>query len=244
MRKFAACVALTLSAFTAPAFASGSYSGTSAGTFSNPVLTGSYIATDGSSVFLDNTTTAFVLFVPDAQTMTWGNSSVGASPGFSYLYFTPADYTNVAPGQEFLLGSISYLNGTSDLNTLIFGGQLHIDLGNGITPLDLNLGITTTQNTGISPEVDADFVTFGGAFPLSFNVVEGGFSRLNLYGEIVGDPMIDLVDIQIADGFSDTGFVGEGQPPVPEPASWAMMLIGFGALGAVMRRKAARVAFA
>lgn len=44
------------------------------------------------------------------------------------------------------------------------------------------------------------------------------------------------------------GFVGDQvdppTPPVPEPASWAMMIAGMGLIGASMRRRAARVAFA
>jgi hypothetical protein len=32
--------------------------------------------------------------------------------------------------------------------------------------------------------------------------------------------------------------------PVPEPATWAMMVIGFGAVGAAMRRRSVRVRFA
>jgi hypothetical protein len=44
------------------------------------------------------------------------------------------------------------------------------------------------------------------------------------------------------------GFVGDQvdppTPPVPEPASWAMMIAGMGVVGASMRRRAARVAFA
>jgi hypothetical protein len=36
-------------------------------------------------------------------------------------------------------------------------------------------------------------------------------------------------------------FVG-GTPPVPEPATWAMMIAGFGLVGAAMRRRAAAIA--
>ena len=36
----------------------------------------------------------------------------------------------------------------------------------------------------------------------------------------------------------------DGVPPVPEPATWAMMIVGFGAMGAAMRRRQARVRYA
>ena len=45
------------------------------------------------------------------------------------------------------------------------------------------------------------------------------------------------------DVFRDTFFTASGGA-VPEPASWAMMLVGFGGLGAVLRRRRATVALA
>ena len=38
-------------------------------------------------------------------------------------------------------------------------------------------------------------------------------------------------------GQTVTSAVGVGTPPVPEPATWAMMLIGFGGIGMAMRRR-------
>jgi hypothetical protein len=44
----------------------------------------------------------------------------------------------------------------------------------------------------------------------------------------------------------DCGHVGGGGGPVPEPATWAMMIMGFGGMGAILRhnRRRARMAFA
>jgi hypothetical protein len=44
----------------------------------------------------------------------------------------------------------------------------------------------------------------------------------------------------------DCGHEGGGGGPIPEPATWAMMLIGFGGMGAILRRnrRHARMAFA
>ena len=44
----------------------------------------------------------------------------------------------------------------------------------------------------------------------------------------------------------DCGHEGGGGGPIPEPATWAMMLIGFGGMGAILRhnRRRARMAFA
>ena len=50
-----------------------------------------------------------------------------------------------------------------------------------------------------------------------------------------GADFITLDDIQ---GFSNAALYTTGDPPaVPEPATWAMMLFGFGAAGYAMRRK-------
>jgi len=57
--------------------------------------------------------------------------------------------------------------------------------------------------------------------------------------------------ISFAPGFDATGYtlelspgVGNGAPGVPEPATWAMMLMGFGGLGAAMRSLRRQIATA
>jgi hypothetical protein len=45
-------------------------------------------------------------------------------------------------------------------------------------------------------------------------------------------------------GIRDGSASGIGTPAVPEPATWAMMIAGFGLVGGVMRRRRASVAFA
>jgi hypothetical protein len=37
--------------------------------------------------------------------------------------------------------------------------------------------------------------------------------------------------------FLSTGFATNGGAPIPEPATWAMMILGFGGIGAMMRRR-------
>jgi len=48
-----------------------------------------------------------------------------------------------------------------------------------------------------------------------------------------GADFVTLDDIQ---GFSNAVLYTTGTPPVPEPGTWAMMLLGFGATGFAMRR--------
>jgi hypothetical protein len=60
------------------------------------------------------------------------------------------------------------------------------------------------------------------SFTLSNFVAQGSFSGFTALGEVV--------------------VVGNGADVVPEPASWAMLIAGFGLVGAAMRRRAAGIA--
>ncbi len=231
-----------------PAFATGTptYSGTVNGTFSNPILTGNVINTDGTPLFEDNTNTAFYVLTPlspSNDTISWGSSSATPPPpGFSFLNFQGASYTNEPVNTPFLLGTISYVNGSSDLTTLIFGATLTMDLGNGIDIKTTAISIDTTANTGLSAARDADFVSFSG-LPNTFNVVEGQQATADIYGEIVGDPTVTLTKIELdANSAPGAGFIGNGVGGVPEPAEWLMLLAGFFGLGSSLRaRRAAAV---
>ncbi len=237
--KISFLVAACALAAAGPVLAVGTYSGTVNGYFDSELLSGNVVAIDGSLHFLDNTTTAFVVhtnLAPNNDTLTWGLSTTGANPSFSFLNFVGASFSNVAANTPFKLGTISYLNGTSDLNSLIFGATLHFDLGAGIDLKTSLISIVTTQNTGLGARRDADFIGFSD-FSQTFNVFEGGFSVIELYGQIVGDPMVTLDSINIAPGFDNSGFIGNGVGGVPEPQTWAMLASGMFLTGGLIRRR-------
>ena len=53
----------------------------------------------------------------------------------------------------------------------------------------------------------------------------------------------DFITLDNTGGFSNAVlYTTGGTPPVPEPATWAMMLLGFGAAGTAMRRNRRRTA--
>lgn len=91
---------------------------------------------------------------------------------------------------------------------------------------------TAGYNGGVSPK-SLSF-TIGTAGPLDFSSL--GFGTK-------GDNISFAADL--ANSAGKTGSVGavfttigrDAPPPVPEPATWAMMLVGFGAIGAAMRRR-------
>ena len=52
----------------------------------------------------------------------------------------------------------------------------------------------------------------------------------------------DFITLDSPGGFSNAVLYTTGTPAVPEPATWAMMLLGFGAAGTAMRRSRRRTA--
>jgi hypothetical protein len=240
------CIALFA---TSNAHASAFYSGQFVATWSNPVISGTIIdAATGAPSPLDNSATAAcsvsgcplgVGFTLGSTTLAWG-----ISPQSSTLNFDGHFFVNVAQGAVFDMGRITYFNGTSQLDSLIFGATLNLTFvpcgfcGNApsVDPLHLSIPIVTTSNTGTDLQ-NADWVgPFGTPAPLSFNVLEGFSADAELYGMIVGDPQFQPLFLVTTD---PNAFIGNGRPVgIPEPASLSLVLPGL--LGLIRRRKLAR----
>jgi hypothetical protein len=122
----------------------------------------------------------------------------------------------------------------------------------------LSVTATTTANAvGGSNDTDFGNISFAGPgvntlIPASADNTDQNEDRqLNNIALLAGGTY--RLTINGTPGTESGGFGGElvfnAAPAVPEPATWAMMLIGFGFLGAAMRRKkdlkpTARVRFA
>lgn len=239
--------------------------GTILGIFSNPVLTGS-VADDpasGQSTYEDNTGTAVVginnstnptLFgTPPEQA--YGSVLVwGANPGNSELDFfgaqIPANYAS-----PFQLGTLTFTNGTSALNSLIFGATLSF-YDNTVSPSTFlgsdQIVITTTSNVAGSPPLDDDYLNICGnnsdICATSIEAVEsteGGTGvTVNFTGTIVGDPTLKVLSVALAGGQTagTNGFIGN-DPPIggttPEPGT-APMLAGALLMGLGLKLSGAR----
>ena len=133
-----------------------------------------------------------------------------------------------ALGFAILQGGNLYLNELFDTGN-DFAGHNYIDAGwvtqaaTGLTASDFYL-VHVTDTTLVDPTLHPDFSAAGG-------VMEFGFTTINSaansgYGLSVG-----------YDNFQTNVEAFGAQGGVPEPAAWALMLLGFGGLGAALRAR-------
>jgi len=164
-----------------------------------------------------------------AQNATIGQASTLGSPSamttVNALNFSTgnSDATTV---DQFLGTSIGGAAGGHALNNtyFLFTGStfLHAGANNFVVPHDDGLQLNID---GIGLVVDAPGPTGVVFTPFTVNAPTSGFYNFELsYGECCGGPA--------AIQFTVNGQPGGG---VPEPAVWAMMLAGFGLVGATLR---------
>ena len=239
--------------------------GTIIGIFSDPIYSG-FVTHDpniSSSTYFDNSATAPLSLsivnstdptlagTPALQAtgskLQWGSdASVDPSEQFSELIFFGAPVpANIH--QPFEAGVITYLNGTSNLNSLIFGASLSL-YDNVVSP-QTYLGtdtviITTTSNLGVSLAQDADYINICGngsnicgSSIEAYEDSEGGTGvTAVLQGQIVGDPQLQFTDVTVSpDQLATGGLVGNEAAAgvIPEPSTWVMIMLGFAGIGLV-----------
>ena len=240
--------------------------GTIIGIFSDPIYSG-FVTHDPTisspPVYFDNSATAPLSLsivnstdptlagTPALQAtgskLQWGSdASVDPSEQFSALIFFGAPIpANIH--QPFEAGVITYLNGTSNLNSLIFGASLSL-YDNVVSP-QTYLGtdtviITTTSNLGVSLAQDADYINICGngsnicgSSIEAYEDSEGGTGvTAVLQGQIVGDPQLQFTDVTVSpDQLATGGLVGNEAAAgiIPEPSTWVMIMLGFAGIGLV-----------
>jgi PEP-CTERM motif len=254
--------------------------GTIIGVFSDPIYAGlvTHDPNISSSTYFDNTTTAprslsivnstnptlegtpplpgQVPLQATGSKLQWGSDgdpSIDPSESFSELIFFGAQVpANIH--EPFQAGVITFLNGTSDLTSLIFGATLKL-YDNVVSQQTLlatdTVIITTTSNLDADKAQDADYVNIcGNGSNICSQSIEayedsqGGTGvTTNLLGQIVGDPQLFLNDAVLAP--TQTNLLDPDSPPglsglvgaqaaggvIPEPSTWAMMVLGFAGLG-------------
>lgn len=123
------------------------------------------------------------------------------------------------------------LNATFNLALNPCCGNLPIDLGQYMGPMDLNWFVTagdywlkyTAPYVGDFAGIDA-YIRSGGQYEY--------MAGADIFGpESYGPFGPDRLAISIY------GFAGRGGGAIPEPATWAILILGFGLVGAVLRRR-------
>src|SRR4051812_13895841 len=114
--------------------------GTIIGSWTNPLLSGNLLRATGQTEFFDNTLTAQYSINNSSDGITgsalvWGANTTPQP--FSVLTFFGATIAGTPPNTPVKLGTLTFLNGSSSLNSLIFGAQLVLSVKNdpSVTPL-------------------------------------------------------------------------------------------------------------
>jgi hypothetical protein len=135
-------------------------------------------------------------------------------------------------------GGGRWLGNTSDPPQ--FPGNLTVffanPLGNG-AGADLRIyDVASSSNETFNVFVSTDnfLLTFLGEYSATNNLVDwdGLFSGPVHYVRLVNTSQVASADIDAVEGFYR--FVN---PAIPEPSTWAMLILGFGAVGAAMRSR-------
>jgi hypothetical protein len=113
------------------------------------------------------------------------------------------------------------------LTESVFSAELEPLTSDPIVGLDLYKGSTLVASLSSTP---------AGLLILATDIEPGAYT-LRLTGEVLNPA--DPTNLE-AEGLFQ--FSGQPATAVPEPATWAMMLVGFGGLGAVLRRRVRAIA--
>ena len=222
MRNLALAIALAVTATVpaAPALAAADpVSGTVRATFSDPQPGTGVSAGIGS------------------DHVSWGTPLTGYKANeLSFRSNTPF---SALLGEQFKVGSISYYNGTIRNGTQLTGLTLNLGLtfanpAIGLLSKSFALGLYSTTNTG-SADANADFVYLPSLQSITDFIVDGQAYQFELRGfdNVRGDGYLNSTasEFHVREGQSATADVFGVLSAVPEPGTWAMMLIGFAVIG-------------
>lgn len=223
MNKFSLVVALSGLALSAPlsatitvGFQQDGVNGGAITTVATDSGTGSLAYNGGYGSFFTAVSAFGAPMLPQPTLQTNGISVSSTNAGTLTIYVTQQDLTAASPYFTSSFTSNSFTGSAQSVGESTYISSANELFGGALLASASFNGIGTVVSTN----------TIG---PLS-----GLFSETTRYVITVGDGSASVnntINLTAA-------------APVPEPASWAMMICGFGAIGAVMRRRSTSVRFA
>jgi len=156
---------------------------------------------------------------------------------------TLAGDQGLIPGSELIIFDFAgYVPGS--ISPGIYGADVDafVELSSAIPPPFLMIDSPLIPNL-VFRWKGAPFNASGGPFP---DVDFSGLTASSIYGsaKVGGFSALAVVNNGKAGGLLtfNSGFVGVPNAVVPEPAAWAMLILGFGGAGAMLRRRRTHLA--
>lgn len=178
------------------------------------------------------------------KTITFNGLNVfgGPTPLNNATLTVQIESTTNALGRNFITGISGDVDGDVITGLLALEGPATCPcFPEGFAALGGALSISNTLYFGTNPFSPGQFLDHGG---LGFR---SAGTYYNLYG--IGDAAYELISFSTAsslnverdgmDAFTDFS-VSDGVAAVPEPATWALLIVGFGAVGGVLRGRRGR----
>lgn len=186
------------------------YSGAVTGVFDTALLTGAFLEVDSRlPVPCDNTSKA-AGFGLGTSSLTWGDSPGGVLAP-SAVEFVGKSFDDVAAGEIFPLGTLSYFNGENSPASLIFGLGLELSAGDGIEPFAGPVDIVSTRNGRRDQMADADVLVFDTfEVPSTLAAFESTGVTATVYGKIGSDAKLEVTSMSLEAGEAEHGCVSEG----------------------------------
>src|SRR5579862_4264079 len=202
-----ATIVASLALMAAHGIAAPRYSGMITASFTTPVLSGAYLSAGShASAPRDNSGTARHAGVGTA-TITWG----GGGTQSSSVTFAGDPFTDVAPGQPFRLGTLTFVNGQDVPDSLIFGFDMQLSASDGVAPFTGLVELISTQNANADRVADADVLSFGDIdTPSTLAGFEGTAVTAIVNGTIDDDGRLRVTSIALAPGENEHACVDEG----------------------------------